>query len=201
MTGVGHGADGRVCEDWIVAELAPGSLLVATPLLQDPDFARTVVLLCSVDPAGAMGVVLNRPVVEASVAQHLPAWGAQAREPAVMFRGGPVEPAAGIGVGVVGPDGPPLNWTAFTDALGLVDLSAEPDPARPLQSLRVFIGYAGWTADQLEGEVDEDAWFVVDGLPADVVDGEPTTLWRRVLQRQRDEKAMYAFYPERAMLN
>ena len=42
---------------------------------------------------------------------------------------------------------------------------------------------------------------MVDGLPADVVDSEPTTLWRRVLQRQRDEKAMYAFYPERAMLN
>ncbi len=184
-----------------MAELAPGSLLVATPRLNDPNFERTVVLLCSVDPAGAMGVVINRPAEEASVAQYLPEWGDQARKPAVMFRGGPVEPTAGIGVGLVGPDGPPTNWTAITDSLGLIDLSGEPDPSRPLRSVRVFVGYAGWTADQLEGEVDEDAWFVVEGLAEDVVDEEPGTLWRRVLQRQRTDVALFAFYPEKTGLN
>jgi putative transcriptional regulator len=184
-----------------VAELAPGSLLVATPRLNDPNFVRTVVLLCSVDPAGAMGVVLNRPAEEASVSQFLPAWREQAREPAVMFRGGPVEPTAGIGVGVVGPDGPPANWTAITPSLGLIDLSSEPDPARPLRSVRVFVGYAGWTADQLQGEVDEDAWFVVDGLAEDAIDKEPATLWRRVLRRQRTTAAMFAFYTDDPRVN
>jgi putative transcriptional regulator len=115
--------------------------------------------------------------------------------PATFFQGGPVEPTAGIGVGIIGQDGPPANFREFAPRLGLVDLSNEPEPARPLDGIRVFLGYAGWTADQLEGEIAEGAWFVVDGLAEDVTDADPETLWKRVLQRQAGKLAMFAHFP------
>jgi putative transcriptional regulator len=175
--------------------LEPGSLLVATPKLVDPNFFRTVVLMCSIDPAGAMGVVLNRPLEAVDIKQHLPSWAGHMQPPATFFQGGPVEPSAGIGVGVIGEDGPPGNWREFAPGLGLVDLSGEPEEARPLSGLRVFLGYAGWTADQLEGEVESGAWFVVDASKGDVTDDDPGTLWRRVLQRQPGNVAMFAHFP------
>jgi putative transcriptional regulator len=175
--------------------LEPGALLVATPKLVDPNFFRTVVLLCSIDPVGAMGVVLNRPLEGIAVGEHLPLWAGVANKPSSLFQGGPVEPTAGIGVGVAGDDGPPSNWREFAPALGLIDLSGEPEGARPLRGIRVFLGYAGWTADQLEGEVEEGAWFVIAGEPGDVLDPEPGTLWRRVLQRQAGNVAMFAHFP------
>lgn len=178
-----------------MANLEPGALLVATPKLADPNFFRTVVLMCSTDPAGAMGVVLNRPLADTDVESHLPTWAANAVPPGTFFQGGPVEPSAGIGVGVVGDDGPPANFREFAPALGLVDLSGEPEEARPLRGIRVFLGYAGWTADQLDGEIEEGAWFVVDGSAGDLLDPDPQTLWRRVLQRQAGNMAMFAFFP------
>ena len=178
-----------------MAALEPGALLVATPKLVDPNFFRTVVLMCSVEPAGAMGVVLNRPLEAVDVASHLPAWAGPVRAPATFFQGGPVEPSAGIGVGVVGDDGPPSNWKEFAPRLGLVDLSGEPEAARPLGGIRVFLGYAGWSAEQLEGEIESGAWFVVESLPADITDEEPRTLWRRVLRRQAGNLAMFAYFP------
>jgi putative transcriptional regulator len=178
-----------------MADLAPGTLLVATPKLVDPNFFRTVVLMCSIDPAGAMGVVLNRPLESVDLQGHLPAWTAVARPPTTFFQGGPVETTAGIGVGVVGPDGPPANFREFAPGLGLVDLSGEPEPARPLEALRVFLGYAGWSADQLEGEIAEGAWFVVSATTADIADADPASLWKRVLRRQPGKLAMFAHFP------
>jgi putative transcriptional regulator len=49
--------------------------------------------------------------------------------------------------------------------------------------LRVYAGYAGWSAEQLEAEVRKGAWRVVDGDAAAVFDREPETLWRRMLAR------------------
>ncbi len=87
-TGVGHtgrmtdvGADG----------LRAGQLLVATPLLIDPNFAETVVLLLDADENGALGVVLNRPST-VPVGDVLEPWAAVVAEPEVLFQGGPVPP-------------------------------------------------------------------------------------------------------------
>jgi len=53
-----------------------------------------------------------------------------------------------------------------------------------VRQLRVFAGYAGWSAGQLESEIDCGGWFVGDLLPSDVFDPDPSDLWRRVLRRQ-----------------
>ena len=86
-----------------------GRLLVATPMLGDPNFDRTVVLLIEHGPEGALGVVLNRPGT-LDVVDALPEWGDLAAEPAVLFSGGPVQGNALVGLGEVadgsGPPGP-----------------------------------------------------------------------------------------------
>ena len=67
--------------------------------------------------------------------------------------------------------------------------------------MRVFAGYAGWGAGQLEAELADGAWYVVESEPGDVSSPTPETLWRSVLRRQRSELAMVATYPDDATLN
>lgn len=175
------------------ARAAPlvGRLLVATPVIDEPTFSRTVVLLLQASAAdGALGVVLNRPT-EVDVAQVLPGWAELAAAPELVFDGGPVQPQAAICLarlrpGVADLSGlAPLASTLPGPGLATVDLEGEPgDVAAALSRLRVFAGYAGWSTGQLESEIAEGAWWVVDALPDDPFPGEPELLWRQVLRRQ-----------------
>ena len=70
-----------------MSQPATGRLLVATPNLEEPNFRRTVILLCAHSEEGTFGLVLNRPLPE-RVADHLPEWGEFVSEPSVLFRGG-----------------------------------------------------------------------------------------------------------------
>ena len=178
-----------------------GRLLVATPMLLDPSFRRTVVLICAQDGNGVMGLVLNRPL-GASLADHLPGWAAQASPPATLFAGGPVEPSAAVGLGCRRGEAKGEGWTAVTDAIGLLDLRLDPsDFGDGLVQARVFSGSAGWTPGQLDAEIGEDAWFVVDARPDDPFGAEPERLWRDVLARQPGELALFASFPPDPLMN
>ncbi|MFJ5234247.1 YqgE/AlgH family protein [Kitasatospora sp. NPDC088391] len=186
-------------------EAAPaltGRLLVATPLLTDPNFARSVVLLLDHDTQGALGVVLNRPS-PVEVAAVLDGWARLAGAPAVVFQGGPVALDSALALAVVpGEDDGPLGWRRVHGAIGLVDLEAPPEVlAGVLGGMRVFAGYAGWSPGQLEREVVEGAWHLVDCEPGDVSCERPERLWRAVLRRQRGPLAMLASYPDDPLLN
>ncbi|MER6676838.1 YqgE/AlgH family protein [Streptomyces sp. NPDC000983] len=182
-----------------------GRLLVATPALADPNFDRAVVLLLDHDEEGSLGVVLNRPT-PVGVADILQGWGDLAGEPGVVFQGGPVSLDSALGVAVI-PGGAageraPLGWRRVHGAIGLVDLEAPPELlASALGSLRIFAGYAGWGPGQLEDELVEGAWYVVESEPGDVSSPAPERLWREVLRRQRSELAMVATYPDDPSLN
>ncbi|MEU5213297.1 YqgE/AlgH family protein [Streptomyces sp. NPDC020742] len=96
----------------------------------------------------------------------------------------------------------PLGWRRVHGAIGLVDLEAPPELlAAVLGSLRIFAGYAGWGPGQLEDELVEGAWYVVESEPGDVSSPDPERLWRAVLRRQRNELAMVATYPDDPSLN
>lgn len=181
-----------------------GSLLVATPLLNDPNFGRTVVLVVENEPSGTLGVVLNRPT-QVPVSDVLAPWGDLTSGPQVMFQGGPVALDSALAVGGVAvpaaDDEEPLGWrrisTDRTRGLGLVDLDAPPEVlAAELSSLRIFAGYAGWSAGQLEDEIAEGSWYVVEASPGDPFTGEPGRLWRDVLRRQPGDLALLATFPE-----
>ena len=189
-------------------DVAPGRLLVATPVIAEPTFARTVVLLLSAGGEdGALGVVLNR-TSETEVGQVLPGWQPYVAAPDLVFEGGPVQPSAAIclarlrtdvgdseGLAPLPADGPGPRFAT-------VDLDAEPEDVVPsVARLRVFAGYAGWSPGQLEAEVEEGAWWVLDALPDDAFPSRPELLWRQVLRRQGPPLAFAVTRPEDPTLN
>nr|WP_283250974.1 YqgE/AlgH family protein [Rhabdothermincola salaria] len=178
-------------------------MLVATPVIGDPNFDRTVVLLLDHGDDGALGLVLNRPT-DVDVGGSLPQWAPLASDPAVVFVGGPVEQAAAIGLGRPAPgshDPGDRPWSPIplaTDGpgpLATLDLGADPGPDPRLEEVRVFVGYSGWGAGQLEAELDQEAWLVVPALGADLWSDRPDDLWRIVLRRQQGSTAWLSLYP------
>jgi putative transcriptional regulator len=184
-----------------------GRLLVATPVLGDPNFRRAVVLIVEHEVTeGTLGVVLNRPT-KIPVGQVLEQWTELATDPSVLFRGGPVAQNSALALAMVPGKEEPLGWRALDGApalarLGLLDLDAPPRLLAPaITSLRVYAGYAGWSPGQLEAEIDEGAWFVLPAEPGDVFAAEPEQLWRDVLRRQEGDLAFLATYPDDPSLN
>lgn len=173
-----------------------GMLLVAAPTLVDPNFADTVVLLLDVDDEGALGVVVNRPS-PVLVGDVLDGWGEVVAEPEVLFRGGPVSTEGALAVGrLADPANPPAGFREVVGSLGVVDLDSRVDEAGPgLADLRIFAGYAGWAAGQLEAEVGGGDWYVVPAQDADVFRADPAGLRRDVLRRQPGELAWHATRP------
>jgi putative transcriptional regulator len=119
-----------------------------------------------------------------------------AASPAVIFEGGPVGLDGALGVGRIG-DAPPVEgWTGVAGRVGLLDLERTPEElGGAVEQLRVFSGHAGWGAGQLDAEIAEGSWFVVDSEPGDPFTREPQRLWRDVLRRQPGRLAMFADYP------
>ena len=144
-----------------MSAFGPGMLLVASPELIDPNFADTVVLLLDTGPEGALGVVLNRPS-PVPVEEILPDWADLATTPEVLFQGGPVGTDGALAVGLLRPDAePPPGFQALAEGgrLGLIDLDAPVEGlAGALADLRIFAGYAGWGAGQLDAELEELSW-------------------------------------------
>ena len=169
-----------------------GRLLVATPELTDPNFFRTVLLLLEHGAQGSLGIVLNRPT-RAELATTLPDWSALIAEPARFFLGGPVEPQAVIGLGRC-LDAPPTEaWQPVLGDVGVVDLQAGPAAAPPsLREVRVFNGYAGWGASQLESELIAGGWLVTDAEPGDGFTSSPDALWSRAQRRPQRNPAWLA---------
>lgn len=184
-------------------EPVAGSLLVASPSLSDPHFARTIVLLLDAGHDGALGVVLNRPS-EVGVGEVLAGWAPVVTGPDVLFQGGPVETDSALAVAAVAAPAAeePVGWRRVFDTVGLVDLDAPIELlAEALAALRIFAGYAGWSAGQLEGEIAEGAWYVVAAEAGDAFGTEPSALWAQVLRRQGGRLAMLATMPAEPTLN
>ena len=181
-----------------------GRLILATPQLAAPPFRRGVVLVLDHDDSGALGVVLNRPT-RIKVADVLPAWGGVASPPDVVFSGGPVSTDAALAVATLVPQAAqaaPLGWQRLYDSTGLVNLDAPPELVQgALEGMRVFAGYAGWASGQLEDELAEGAWYVVESEASDVYGAEPDGLWRQVLRRQVGELAVVASFPDDPTMN
>ena len=178
-----------------------GRLLVATPILGDPNFDRTVVLVLEHSEEGAVGLVLNRPS-ETEVAEPLPEWDGVTALPSVIFVGGPVAQSAVIGLARCGASGQSPGWRPLGGGLGLVDLAEGPDDVdTAIDGLRLFAGYAGWGSHQLEAEIDAGAWWVVDAIPSDALSPDPERLWSAVLRRQRGRLAMHAHFPADPTVN
>jgi putative transcriptional regulator len=179
-----------------------GRLLVAAPALIDPNFFRTVVLMVEHTEDGAAGVVINRPTDVELAGGPLEEWTDLAASPPLVFEGGPVSREHAICLARVYPNTALDSWQPVVGGVGVVDLGAEQHTLRTaLDQVRVFSGYAGWGPGQLEAEIDEGAWFVLDADPNDALSTEPGGLWRTVLKRQGGSLALVASFPPDPNMN
>jgi putative transcriptional regulator len=135
------------------------------------------------------------------VGDPLPRWERLAADPAVVFVGGPVAPGGAICLATA-PDAPDpdmagsAGWTPLLGDLGTLDLESDPDDlGAEVKAVRVFAGYAGWGAGQLEREISVGAWFVLPAMTGDAMSDDPKGLWKRVLRRSGGRLALVASFP------
>ena len=157
-----------------------GKLLVSSPALHDPNFRKTVVLIAHHDEEGAMGLVLSRPSEVLAVAAVPSLEGLPGADDPV-FVGGPVQPEAFMVLAEF--DDVDEAAAPIMERLGFMPADAEPDDLS-ITRLRLFSGYSGWGTGQLEYELEEVAWIVVDAETADAFADDPEELWRPVLHRK-----------------
>ena len=157
-----------------------GMLLVSSPALVDPNFRRTVVLIAHHDEDGAMGLVLSRPSDVPAVAAVPRLDGFDGADDPV-FVGGPVQPEAFMVLAEF--DDVSQAAAPIIAGVGFMPADAEPDEL-DIRRLRLFAGYSGWGSGQLEAELAESSWIVVDAIPDDAFADDPDELWRTVLHRK-----------------
>jgi putative transcriptional regulator len=177
-----------------------GKLLLASPALVDPNFARTVVLIAEHTDDGAMGLVLNRPAA-VTVGEAVPDLSWLAEDDAHVFVGGPVAETAVIVLAEF--ERPDLAGALVEDDLGFIGTDAD-DPDQldgAVRRARVFAGHAGWGPGQLEEELAEDAWIVEAPLREEIFTDAPDDLWAAVLRRKGRRYALLATMPPDPSLN
>ncbi|HWJ31212.1 MAG TPA: YqgE/AlgH family protein [Gaiellaceae bacterium] len=157
-----------------------GKLIVSSPALVDPNFRKTVVLIAHHDDEGALGLVLSRPSDVAAV-EAVPVLSGLPGADDPVFVGGPVQPEAFM----VLAEFEDVDEAAapIMDGVGFMPADAEPGDLA-IKRLRLFAGYSGWGSGQLENELEEDSWIVVDAAAEDAFADDPDVLWRTVLQRK-----------------
>ena len=181
-------------------DLAPGVLLVAEPALLDPNFRRSVVLLCDHNADGSFGLILNRPtefrlpdVLDEPVGlDHMVYFGGPVQTDTLHYLHpytDEVEHAVPVldGVGWGGP----FEEIAAGVRSGALDGGG----------FRFFVGYAGWGEDQLDAEVDGGGWLVLPASAAQVFGGDPSVLWRDVMRGLGGEYALLSNYPDDPQMN
>lgn len=180
-----------------MARRLTGQLLVASPTIGDPSFARTVVLVVDHDRDGALGIVLNRPT-ETTVGAVVPDIAAMFGPDDVVHDGGPVQPDSLLTV---------AEFRDPADAallvLGRVGMvRGDDDPRCPdVERARAYAGYAGWAPDQLDDELGAADWLVVPAQPDDLFRPDSGDLWHRALERMGGAYARLGRAPEDPSLN
>lgn len=173
-----------------------GQLLLAHPVLRDPHFRRTVVLLSGHDAGGAMGVVLNRPLGK-QLGELNADFAISPLAGVPLYYGGPVEREQLILV--------TWQWipdeSAFQLTFGVEVEKAAEMIGRPGLTMRAYLGYSGWSEGQLENELRQDTWLTtpVEGDWLIKHDGVP--LWRHLISHVEPDLKVLADAPDDPTVN
>jgi putative transcriptional regulator len=178
-----------------------GRLLISEPFLPDPNFERTVVLLCEHNEEGSFGFVLNKPAMvkvsevmdELRNFDHKIFIGGPVQQDTLHFihrNNGEIEGGAEVREGIY--------WGGnFENVLFLTDTQQ----LMPTH-IKFFLGYSGWSPGQLEQELEEDSWIVCDFVTEDIMfETEPEAMWRKALGNMGGRFSVYANYPVDPTLN
>ncbi len=176
-------------------------LLVAVPDLGDDNFDQTVVYVVEHDDDGAFGVVLNRPS-DTPVVDHLPDLGLPVLTPDVFFVGGPVSLGGLLALGRCQLGADVTNAAPLPGSLALIDPEALVEgEVHGVDAARLYTGYSGWAAGQLDAEIASGAWHVCEAMPDDVLCADPGSLWRSVMRRQGGRVASQGLFPDDPSVN
>lgn len=181
-------------EDMQKSPYLTGKLLLAMPQMGDPRFHKAVIFVCAHDVNGAMGLVINHtlPGLElGELLSQLHIEGAHAGSDIPVMSGGPVETGRGfilhkgdfrqIDSLKIESD---IYVTGTIEALKAVAQGKGPD------EMLFILGYAGWTAGQLDMEMQQNAWLVVDADPALIFEGDPDQCWDRAIRKMGIDPSM-----------
>lgn len=163
-----------------------GKFLIAMPALSDPRFEKSVIVLCSHSPEGAMGLIVNKPFPDLGFLDLLDRLGVEtgpeSQEVEVRY-GGPVEPGRGFVLheadwgASLGTMRVPGGLAVTSTQEVLEALAQGRGPARALLAL----GYAGWGPGQLDAEVARNDWLTADLDIELIFEAEPPAMWQRAL--------------------
>lgn len=179
---------------------AKGKLLLSEPMLQDPNFRRTVVLLCEHNSDGSFGLIINKPIPitlnEVMPGQNLP--------DIPLYIGGPVQPDTlhilhKLGEAISGAQEitPGVYWGGdFDEIRQMLTLGVADE-----EDCRFFIGYSGWAEGQLQDEMDQGGWLVADNCPDYSFTGDPDHLWRQILKDMGGDYSILSNFPENPKMN
>jgi len=177
-----------------------GKLLISEPFLPDPNFERTIILLCENNEEGSFGFVLNKPSLAnvSDVMDDIKDYNSAA------MVGGPVQQDTlhylhrqrGVDDAVEILDG--VYWGgSFERILFLLETKQLPH-----KDIRFFLGYSGWSPGQLEEELKQDSWIVSDQASEELIfDTEPEGMWKKTLKVMGGRFSVYSNYPKDPRLN
>ncbi len=175
-----------------------GFFLLAEPLLDDPNFDRTVILVCQHNEEGSFGLVVNRPT-EISVSEATDLLEIENR----LFVGGPVEQNTMHYIHTISElegslpilDG--FFWGGDFEHLQILALKNKIIE----QNCRFFVGYSGWSELQLDAELESNTWIISKVNPQIIFEHEPENLWNAILKEMGGKYKIYANYPTDPRLN
>jgi putative transcriptional regulator len=178
---------------------AKGKLLIAEPFLGDPNFERSVVLLCEHNAEGSFGFVLNQlsnlwlnDALTEPVLRNLPLYvGGPVEQNTLHFvhRVAHLEEATALGEHIF--------WGGdFDQLVSLLNMGKISE-----QDVRFFVGYSGWGAGQLAEEIAQKSWIISQTNADFIFDTPPSQFWRAVLRQMGGEYRVKSHYPTDPRLN
>jgi putative transcriptional regulator len=177
----------------------PGDFLVADPRLTDPNFESSVVLICEHNEEGTLGLIINRPI------DYTLQWQDDEQEwdsDLQIYWGGPVGQQGLLTLHRGAPDQthegitevmPGLYFGGLNDELFQVDDTNE--------TVRIYLGYAGWEVGQLDAELADGVWHLVGAKPEQVFSEQGPELWSELLVQLDKSFAWMSNVPEDPSLN
>lgn len=185
---------------FVIEKPMSGSLLISNPFLNDPNFFRSVILICEYNEEGTFGLVLNRqiPISLSEVLDNEPI------PVSDVYIGGPVQPDT---LHVIHQLGSKISqtkeiisgiyWGGYFDQIKQVLISQEHNE----ENFRFFIGYSGWAPGQLEKELLNEDWILSTVTPDLIFSTPPDDLWRECLNRLGEPYNFLQHAPDEPELN
>jgi putative transcriptional regulator len=172
-----------------------GQLLVSEPFLADPNFRKTVVLLCEHEAQGSVGFIINR-LLDVDTDEIIPGL-LNVNFP--IYYGGPVEQntlhfihKAGLLIDESFPVGDDIFWGGNIDQINILLESGKANE----QDFKFFIGYSGWGEGQLEAEIDQKAWWLTNLIQAEAFNENIEDIWPNTVRTMGKDFAYLADAPE-----